>query len=74
MKVVIVDSFKTRKTAEKYAALLASADDGVWWNGGKAVEIGSLNFRAQQNAGAWLVVRDWCVADVGREVATLASF
>lgn len=72
MKVVIVATYKTRKAAEKYAADLASMDDGQYWNGREQVQVGSLNFRAVKQDGVWFVVRDWCAADDGRLADTLA--
>jgi hypothetical protein len=72
MKIVIVASYKTRKAAEKYAADLASTDYGQYWNGREQVQVGSVNFRAVKDDGLWLVVRDWCAADEGRQADTLA--
>jgi hypothetical protein len=69
MNSVIVTTYKTRKAAEKFAAVLANVgDDGTYWNGSEFVEVGPLNFRAIKQDGVWLVVRNWCVADLGRSV------
>lgn len=66
--VVVVDQFKTRKAAVRLAANLAACDDGQYWNGREFVQVGSLDFRAVKYGAGFLVVRDTCIADAGRNV------